>query len=345
MESIYQNIIMKRNKKEKRIRIIGIALAVLLLCTLSGCGAGRVVEEIVTENMADAQEGAAEAENQAAEQEENETAPKTETDEEKEPEEGTETDGEELGGEAEEENKPITMAELMAGGGTERLPDTILWFNATYAPLTYSNMGNWKLVGGLRPTEENKELVQYLLYRDWNISIDDAEEAMETVERLKNNGHREKCRECMEELEEMGILELEEEAFFAGLSDSGIEENIFRYVIAYYMYQDGLDADYIAAWDLCRVNQLYADFYICGYMTYEEAMDASFENSLILRKMYSSWDEMVSAYMLGYQFWQSDPCLTDDSPTMERYHCYEMLLEMEDGPYTLDWDMKFQKSW
>ena len=116
-------------------------------------------------------------------------------------------------------------------------------------------------------------------------------------------------------------------------------------MIAYYMYQAGMDADAIAAWDLCRVNQLYADYYFCGYMTYEEAMDASLENSLALQKMYTSWEDMMDSYMLGYQFWQGDLALTDDSPTLERYSYYEMLQKMEDGPYSLDWNMKLEKSW
>lgn len=224
------------------------------------------------------------------------------------------------------------------------LPETILWFNATYAPLTYSNSCDWKVVGGMDATEYNMEFNKSALSRDW--SIEDKASALETVERLKEKGHRAKCRECMEELEEMGILDEKDQGKFnQALMHSGIEENLFRYVIAYNMYHDGRDADYIAAWDLCRANQLYADFYICGYMTYEEAMDASLENSIILQQMYSSWEDMVSAYLLGYQFWQSDLALTEYSPTMQRYQCYLDLLEMEDGPYTLDWDMKLQKSW
>lgn len=190
-----------------------------------------------------------------------------------------------------------------------RLPETILWFNATYAPLTYSNHCDWELVGGMRVSDYNQDLVKGGLSRYWG--IDDKSSALETVERLLKDGHRAKCRECMEELDEMGLL----------------------------------DADYIAAWDLSRANQLYADFYICGYMTYEEAMDASLKNSLKLQEMYDSWDDMVSAYMLGYQFWQSDPCLTDNSPTMRRYQCVQTLELMDDGPYTLDWDMKLEKCW
>lgn len=49
--------------------------------------------------------------------------------------------------------------------------------------------------------------------------------------------------------------------------------------------------------------------------------------------------------MLGYQFWKNDPCLTEDSLTMERYKIYEMLQKTEDGPYTIDWNMKLEKTW
>ncbi|MDD6203086.1 MAG: DUF1266 domain-containing protein [Lachnospiraceae bacterium] len=80
-------------------------------------------------------------------------------------------------------------------------------------------------------------------------------------------------------------------------------------------------------------------------LTYKEAMDASLANSLALQKMYSSWEEMMESYMLGYQFWKNDPCLTEDSPTMERYKIYEMLQKAEDGPYTIDWNMKLEKTW
>lgn len=226
----------------------------------------------------------------------------------------------------------------------DSLPQTILWFNATYAPLTYSNGCDWEKVGGMEPSESNMEFNRQILSRDWD--IDDAASAMETIEDLKKNGHRAKCRECMEKLDELGILdEKNEEAFLEALTNSGIEENLFRYVMAYQIHQSGLDADYIAAWDLCRVNQLYADFYICGYMSYEDAMNASLENSLMLQEMYTSWEDLATSYLAGYQFWRSDPLLTDDSPTMKRYQCYLDLLDMEDGPYSLDWNMKLEKSW
>ena len=35
----------------------------------------------------------------------------------------------------------------------------------------------------------------------------------------------------------------------------------------------------------------------------------------------------------------------EDSPTKERRRMYEMMLQMEDNPYMLDWNMELQKSW
>lgn len=241
---------------------------------------------------------------------------------------------------------PLTMAMLMGGDGettdSPDLPDTVLWFNATYAPLTYSNGFNWRLVGGLQITEDNKELIDWGLQNSWNIT--DRTSALEAVERLKEKGHRQTCRECMEELNKMGLLDLEEKEFRKKFLQSNLSGD-YRYVMAYNIHKAGHDADYLAAWDLCRVNQLYADFYILGYMTYEEAMDASLENSLVLQQLYSSWEEMVDGYMLGFQFWSKDSGSKEDSPTKERYRYYEMLKDSDDSPYELDWNMELTKSW
>lgn len=329
----YQNIITNKKMLLKIIRFIAVFI---VLATLAGCGT-ETEEKGNAKNDTEKKETLEEVVKKAHE---------------------TEEHGAKIGSlkETTDNDTLVTMAQLIneIDEGSENnhivsdsdqypLPDTVLWFNATYAPLTYSNGGDWRIVGGSELSDENETLTRFLLERDWN--IEDRDSALETVERLRKEGHRKKCRECMDELEERGFLDLDEETFAQKLMESGIEENIYRYVIAYYMYQEGLDADSIAAWDLCRVNQLYADFYICGYMTYEEAMDASLENSLILQEMYPSWEEMMNFYMLGYQFWKNDPATTEDSPTMERYRYYEMLRQTENGPYSLEWDMKLEKSW
>ena len=252
----------------------------------------------------------------------------------------------------EEQAKPVTMADMIGESeiGQERkeknasdLPDTILWFNATYAPLTYSNGWNWRLVGGLEPTEENIEITDMLLQSSW--SVKDRETGLETVKNLIQKGHRGKCREYTEQMAEWEILDLGEEEFIQQIVAKDVGNELGRYAVAYYMCKGGLEPEYMTAWDLCRVNQLYADYYLCGYMTYEEAMDASLTVSLKLQELYDSWEEMMDGYMAGYMFWQGDLMLTEDSPSKERYHYYEMLKDMENGPYTLDWNMKLEKSW
>lgn len=336
-----------KSGKNPKIQWCGEKLRMLILCIVT---AGMLIGCAAAQDSETPKETAEGAVSQEATQEEKEQR-KTLQDKRAQEESDTSDDMESKEEETKDESDaPVTMADLVGGNKSKQeqeeapeLPDTVLWFNATYAPLTYSNGWNWRLVGGLEPTEDNIELSKNLLRSSW--SVKDRETALETVDSLIRKGHRGKCRECMEELEEWGVLDLDEEEFVQELLDRAPEGSPGRYVIAYEMYRGGIDPEYLAAWDLCRVNQLYADYYLCGYMDYEEAMDASLENSLRLQELYDSWDEMVSAYMLGYQFWQGDLAITEDSPTLERYQYYEMLAGMQNGPYTLDWNMKLEKSW
>lgn len=148
----------------------------------------------------------------------------------------------------------------------------------------------------------------------------DRDSGLETVDNLLEGGHRAKCRECMDNLQEWGFMDLSEQRFAEELTKIVTRERTDidfgnvpgRYVVAYYMYHSGIEAEYIAAWDLCRVNQR---------------------------------DEMMSAYLMGYQFWQGDLEIADDSPTKERRSYYEMLKNSDDNPYELDWNMELKKCW
>lgn len=333
MESIYRNTIMKKLNKAAR----GICLSILLLglCILPGCGEEQTEDVAIDTAKDDTHERKAfqrEVEDRSENDEDDQDAEN--------PEEQEDSDA----------AGPITMAQLLKemddGSVEEDVPlpsDTVLWFNATYAPLTASNAGDWRLVGGMEPSSASKRLLKSTISRDWD--VDDRESALETLDWLRDEGHRETYRNYQEELEDLGMLDMEPEDFVEALLDTEMDGYLFRYVMIYDLYLDGLDEEAIAAWDLCRINQLCGDFYLCGYMTYEEAMDISLENSLVLQDMFSSWEDLVDSYMLGYQFWKSDPAMDDDSPTMQRYHYYEQLRDLDDGPYTLDWDMKFEKDW
>ena len=330
MVSIYRSTIMKKLKGLAK----GACLSALLLslCFLCGCGAKGSESE-----RRSGQESGVEAEDgtegiRKKREEENLI--------------GEAFDGETASSDT---NEPITMAQLLENMNgdentdVEAFPDTVLWFNATYAPLTYSNGMDWRLVGGLTRSYYNESLTKVLLRQSWNVV--DRESAIETITKLKEGGHRKTYREYQKELEELGMLDLDVEVFLETLVNMEMDGYLYRYVMVYSMYHEGMNEDAITAFDLCRINELCGDYYVCGYMTYEEAMDISLENSLILQEKFSSWDELMESYLLGYQFWQSDPCLTEDSPTLQRYHYYEVLLEMQDGPYSLDWNMELKKDW
>lgn len=348
----------ENGKKRTRRAVLTVA-GVMFVLLLAGCGKAEKVAETAGIEEAEGAE-AADTENAGASEAE---AAEVEAENGGSLESGTAEPGEAGGleaeaSEAEDEDRPITMADLLQENGNvansaqpPELPETVLWFNATYACLTYTNGWDWRWVGGQEPTEDNADRAKYLLYSSWDVL--DRDSGLETVDNLLEGGHRAKCRECMDNLQEWGFMDLSEQRFAEELTkivtgertDIDLGNVPGRYVVAYYMYHSGIEPEYIAAWDLCRVNQLYADYYLCGFMDYEEAMDASLENSLKLQKMYDSWDEMMSAYLMGYQFWQGDLEITDDSPTKERRSYYEMLKNSDDNPYELDWNMELKKSW
>ena len=58
------------------------------------------------------------------------------------------------------------------------------------------------------------------------------------------------------------------------------------------------------AWDLVRVLSIVGGAYMGGIMEYEEAAKIALETCKLLQANFSSWDDMVGSYTLGYQFWR-----------------------------------------
>ena len=58
------------------------------------------------------------------------------------------------------------------------------------------------------------------------------------------------------------------------------------------------------AWDLVRVLSIVGGAYMGGIMEYEEAVKIAFEACKRLQENFTSWDDMVGNYTLGYQFWR-----------------------------------------
>ena len=57
-------------------------------------------------------------------------------------------------------------------------------------------------------------------------------------------------------------------------------------------------------WDLVRALSVVGGAYMGGIMEYEEAVKIAFQACRLLQENFSSWDDMVGSYTLGYQFWR-----------------------------------------
>ena len=57
-------------------------------------------------------------------------------------------------------------------------------------------------------------------------------------------------------------------------------------------------------WDLVRALSVVGGAYMGGCMEYREASEIALKACRLLQENFSSWDDMVGSYTLGYQFWR-----------------------------------------
>lgn len=84
------------------------------------------------------------------------------------------------------------------------------------------------------------------------------------------------------------------------------------------------------AWDLVRVLSIVGGAYMGGIMEYEEAVKIAFETCRLLQENFSSWDDMVGSYTLGYQFWRGEK-------KTDRLKYYKRL-KRKSWIYQISWD-------
>ena len=142
---------------------------------------------------------------------------------------------------------------------------------------------------------------------------------------------------------EMGDLTREELEEILDYGEFTAEDRAYYQVVYEAYNQFGENA--IAGWDLSRAMQMCAWYYLAGYYTYEEAMDASLEIATRLQSTFGSWDEMMQSYLYGFQYWAEDDMENPDSDSYERREIYNTLKEMPNGPFSVDWNLTFQKDW
>lgn len=225
--------------------------------------------------------------------------------------------------------------------GQDSDSETILWFNATYGTITTMNEGDLTLFGGYDIGDASYvNMIQNGLIDWWDVT--DRKTADETLQWLLNGGHNDALLEIYEQ-EELSSFTRDE--LVSTLSDDEYTDDDRAYYLGIYDAVDTYGDNAILAWDLSRAMQLSSWYYIAGYYTYEEALDSCLEIAKKMQKQYTSWEDMMQSYLLGFQYWNEDDISNPTSDSYARNRLYEKLRAQENSPYFIDWNLKLQKDW
>lgn len=215
--------------------------------------------------------------------------------------------------------------------------DTILWFDATCAVLTDINGWDYTMFGGLPANEDSAAIAQSLLSEWWEVT--DRASAQENMDWLTGEGHRTEFTDSMAYLAETGLGQIpaQERTAFV-LENFDVDEQEAQNYVDWYAAYEQLGDDAIAGWDYSRAMSLLGYYYIAGYYTEQEALDASLELARTIQGAFDSWDSFMESYFVGYEYWAEES-------SEERRAIYADLRAASDSPYNVDFNMTLEKSW
>ena len=215
--------------------------------------------------------------------------------------------------------------------------DTLRWFNASNSMLIYVNGWDYRLYGGLEPNETSQEVAKQILDNSWGVT--DKTSADEILDWLLSEGHRTEFVEEMEFLVECGIAEEEKEerASFLYENFEISEEDAQTFADWYNEYEESGE-DVVSGWDYNRALSQLANFYLAGYYTLEEALDASLDVAKMIQGSFDSWDDYMESYFTGYEYWSEES-------SEDRRGVYEELQSAADNPFGVDFKTTLERSW
>ncbi|MDE7208179.1 MAG: DUF1266 domain-containing protein [Lachnospiraceae bacterium] len=214
--------------------------------------------------------------------------------------------------------------------------DTVQWFNASYAILTYANGQDYNMFGGSEPGMVMEMQYQSMLDSSWGVT--DRESADETLDWILTEGHRddfmitgELLSMMVEECGEDGLADFLMQEYGESQEEADLD------VAAYEMYKEYGETA-IDGWDYCRALSLLSFYYMAGYYTKEEALDKSLEIAQTVQPLFDSWDGLIDSYLRGYEYWA-------EADSSERREIYEELLAANDNPFRVDYNITLEKTW
>ena len=217
------------------------------------------------------------------------------------------------------------------------MTDTIRWFDATYAILTRTNNCDVNYFGGFAANEANTAVTQESLESSWGVT--DRASADETMDWILTEGHRADFKDTMKTLSDAGIQNAAADARKDVVMEKyEVTEEEAEHLANMYNYYEQYGENAIDAWDYCRAISLAGFYYHAGYYTEQEALDKCLEVAQIMQPLYTSWDEAMNSYLLGYEYWAEES-------SDERRAVYEELKAEENSLYSIDWNLTFEKTW
>jgi len=215
--------------------------------------------------------------------------------------------------------------------------DTVRFINATYALITTSNDMDTSIYGGLKRSFLNNMSMEVALKDSWDIT--DTASAESTIEWLMTEGHNKEFMDLLKEYqgnrEELMKFRQELEAKSSLTADEA--QLLELYDMLEQVYADNPEQG-ILAWDLCRATQIASWSYVAGFLSYERSMEISVEAGARVQKQFTSWDQLVHNYLLGYQYWSGESPADAQSELVLRKQIYTKLKADPSGPYQVDWN-------
>jgi len=176
-------------------------------------------------------------------------------------------------------------------------------------------------IGGNPADNWAKKHMRKMLKSGWNVR--NAEDLNVTISWLFNEGHNVECMQFVEQYK-MNPQSVKINKLFKKDRETARE----RFEIIATKYKD----QGIIAWDLCRACTVAGWGFLARYITYEEAIKISVDACKILQRNYSSWDDMMESYFLGFWYWSNDEIRLHN-----RKGWYEHR-DKEDSIYNVPWD-------
>lgn len=189
--------------------------------------------------------------------------------------------------------------------------------------------------------DQMHENARQALAESWDIT--DAASLIKTKEDLLGNGHN---RNALEFLKGFGVTEdMDREAVQQKIVSDSLDEENAVCLLAAYDARAAFGENAILAWDLSRIPTIMGMGCAAGYITYEEALDNALEAAKLAQQSFDSWEAFNQSYLYGYSYWSGESLEDPSSGAYERQEIVNDLQGEENGPFSVDWDMKLEKEW